>query len=219
MNEIVLWGLPASPFVRKVMIALAEKKLSYQHHPILPIALLKQLQQPIPDDFIKASPLGKVPALVVDGFAIADSSVITAYLDKQFANGTRLYPADPKAYARTLWFERYADVEMMKVIHRVIFIELVVKAKVLKQAPDQAKVQLALTKRLPPILEYLDSSLANSEYLVDETFTIADVAVAVQLASLAMAGHGFNPTQWPHLARFNDQLLSRVTVAQSFNVR
>ena len=63
-----------SPFVRKVRIALAEKKIEYQVHEVSPWA---------PGNPVHAfNPLGKVPVLVLDdGTQLFDSRVIVEYLD------------------------------------------------------------------------------------------------------------------------------------------
>jgi glutathione S-transferase len=69
-----LIGAITSPYVRKVRIVLAEKKLDYQF---------------VPEDVWSASttitdsnPLGKVPCLVMEGGeALFDSRVIVEYLD------------------------------------------------------------------------------------------------------------------------------------------
>ncbi|NDF64597.1 MAG: glutathione S-transferase, partial [Betaproteobacteria bacterium] len=69
-----LIGAIASPYVRKVRIVLAEKKLDYQF---------------VPEDVWSANtsitdsnPLGKVPCLVMEGGeALFDSRVIVEYLD------------------------------------------------------------------------------------------------------------------------------------------
>ena len=68
-----LIGSLTSPYVRKVRIVMAEKKLDYQH----------ELEDVWATDKIMASnPLGKVPCLVLSGGeALFDSRVIVEYLD------------------------------------------------------------------------------------------------------------------------------------------
>ena len=39
-DQIVLWGTSVSPYVRKVMVALAEKGITYDHQEVLPKSLL-----------------------------------------------------------------------------------------------------------------------------------------------------------------------------------
>src|SRR5918998_2626898 len=60
------------------------------------------------EEFLKASPTGKVPAIVVDGDSIYESNVVNQYLD-EVTDGPRLMPEDPKrrAYAR-IWMA-FAD--------------------------------------------------------------------------------------------------------------
>jgi len=48
-----LYGAGPSPFVRKVRVVLAEKNVSYEHDPVIPIG--------VSDEFRKLSPLGKIP--------------------------------------------------------------------------------------------------------------------------------------------------------------
>ena len=86
-EKVILWGVKASPYVRKVMVALSEKHIKYEQREILPKIILKLTNQVVPPNFDKVSPLGKIPALQVGNFHIADSSVITAYLDRMFATG------------------------------------------------------------------------------------------------------------------------------------
>ena len=68
-----LIGSLASPYVRKVRIVMAEKKLDYQFE-------LEDVWAR--DDILAANPLGKVPVLVLEGGeAVFDSRVIVDYLD------------------------------------------------------------------------------------------------------------------------------------------
>ena len=76
---LILYGINLSTFTRKVRLALAEKALDYR----LEIA-------PMGSPKVRAlHPLGKIPVLEDAGFAIPDSSVSIAYLE-------RVYPAWPK---------------------------------------------------------------------------------------------------------------------------
>ena len=59
-------GVSASPFVRKVRVALAEKNIPYDLVPIFP-----QAQD---EEFRKLSPLGKVPAFKDGDKGFSDSS-------------------------------------------------------------------------------------------------------------------------------------------------
>ena len=77
------------PYVQRVAIALAEKGMAFDR---IDIDLANK-----PDWFLKLSPTGKTPVLVVDGRPIFESSAILEYLEEVGPNP--LHPADPLARA------------------------------------------------------------------------------------------------------------------------
>jgi glutathione S-transferase len=96
-----LIGAVTSPYVRKVRIVMAEKKLDYQF---------------VPEDVWSAdttigqsNPLGKVPCLVMEGGeALFDSRVIVEYLDTLSPVG-KLIPAVGRERAEVKTWEALAD--------------------------------------------------------------------------------------------------------------
>ena len=94
---------PASPYVRKVRIALAETGLADQVE-LLPAAGHPTDPGTMP---VGVNPLGKLPTLErEDGPALYDSRVICRYIDDR--SGGKLYPAAPKLW-ETLTLEATAD--------------------------------------------------------------------------------------------------------------
>ena len=99
-----LYYAPASPFVRKVMIALHETDLLEQ------VELVTVAISPIaPGDVVPAhNPLGKIPCLErTNGTALYDSRVITRYLDSMSPK-TKLYPTGESLW-EALTLEATAD--------------------------------------------------------------------------------------------------------------
>ncbi|MGA0539602.1 glutathione S-transferase [Neotabrizicola sp. VNH66] len=97
-----LYAAPASPFVRKVRVVIAEtgltgiEEIGASGHPVEPGSL--------PVDH---NPLGKIPALIPDdGLPLYDSRVICRYLN-DLAGGT-LYPPAPRLW-QTLTLEATGD--------------------------------------------------------------------------------------------------------------
>jgi glutathione S-transferase len=90
------------PYVQRAVIALAEKGVSFER---VDIDLAKK-----PDWFLKISPLGKVPVLVVTGddgkdVALFESNVICEYIEETQA-GNKLHPPDALARAQArAWME------------------------------------------------------------------------------------------------------------------
>ncbi|ABQ36032.1 glutathione S-transferase family protein [Bradyrhizobium sp. BTAi1] len=89
------------PYVQRAVIALKEKGVAFER---IDIDLANK-----PDRFLKLSPLGKVPVLVVRSaeseVALFESNVICEYIEETQA-GARLHPADPLTRAQhRAWME------------------------------------------------------------------------------------------------------------------
>src|SRR5215472_495199 len=84
------------PYVQRAVIALTEKSVAFER---IDIDLADK-----PDWFLKISPLGKTPVLMVGEHAIFESAVILEYLEETQANP--LHPADPLVRAEhRAWIE------------------------------------------------------------------------------------------------------------------
>jgi glutathione S-transferase len=84
------------PYVQRAVIALSEKGVAFER---IDIDLSNK-----PDWFLKISPLGKTPVLLVGDHAIFESAVILEYLEDTQAKP--LHPADPLARAEhRAWIE------------------------------------------------------------------------------------------------------------------
>jgi len=188
---ITVHGAGPSPFVRKVRVALAEKKLEYTLDPVMPFGPNPELR--------KLSPLGKIPALTDGDVTLPDSSVICAYLERKYPEPA-LYPSDPYAYGRALWFEEYADSAMVAAIGPKIFLQKVVNPMFFKQPCDDDMVQKAVDEELPPLFGYLESQLEGGDGIVGGRFSIADIAIATPIVNLQHAGFGIDAARWPKLA-------------------
>ncbi|WP_425093208.1 glutathione S-transferase [Tropicimonas sp. S265A] len=101
-----LLGSPASPFVRKVRVLLAE---TGHEDEVQMVGVVAAAIGPVDEALLAANPLGKLPTLLrEDGPAIYDSRVICRYLDEKF--GLDAYPTHSKYEMLTL--EATADAIM-----------------------------------------------------------------------------------------------------------
>lgn len=210
-NTVEVWGAPVSPYVRKVISVLEEKKIDYEVHPILPKILLEARGEKVPVEFERISPLGKIPAVQVGSFGISDSSVIVAYLEKKWPQNS-VYPANTEDFARALWYENYADSTMSDVIHK-IFIERVIKPNEFKAATDEQVVS-ELMKQLPGVLRFLETELAKnrSKYLVGDRLTIADISVIQHFVSLRQSKIELRQSEYPLLSQYVDRVLAHPSI-------
>ena len=197
--NITLYGANISPYVRKVCLALAYKNLNYKLVPVIPSS------GDLPVEFKQNSPLGKIPLLHIDDFYIADSSVILAYLERSRPD-TPMLSHDPKLAARALWFEEYAASRMTSVIGGHLFAELILAPHFFKRESNLEEIELARSKEIPDIFDYLESEL-DDNYLVGDQFGHADLCVGSMLTVLQYCDLQCDASQWPKTAAYIDRVV------------
>ncbi len=196
---MIVHGSRLSPFVRKVLMLFEEKGIAYEQKDLVPV--------PKTPELLAKNPLGLVPILEHDATHIPDSSVIGLYVERLHPE-TPVYPADPKAFARALFIEEFADTKVAGAAGTVFF-ERVVKPNALGQETDEERVDNAIRDELPPIFDVLEDMLGEGDTTVLPAFSIADAALAGPLGSLALAGHEIDDGRWPRLAAYASALLAR----------
>ncbi|MDF2550059.1 MAG: glutathione S-transferase [Chlamydiales bacterium] len=215
----IVWGTPISPFVKKVLVCLHEKGLPYQNEAIFPEKMLLARKLPVPPSFKEASPFGKIPALQDGALSISDSAVIAAYLEKKYPE-QRLYPEDPATFAQALFMEKFGDLYLADAIHPIFF-ERCIKPSELNQNSNEGVVQKAL-EELRPFLDYLEKRLQGFDFAAGAHFSIADIAIAVQLvcldeAQVAIDGDA-DGARWPHVVAWKARVLSRPAFATALTL-
>ncbi len=200
--SIILHGVNASPFVRKVRVALAEKNIPYQLNPQVPFGQ--------PPEYMRISPLGKIPCLQDGDYTLPDSSCIIAYLERTNPRPA-LYPEDPKAYGRALFAEEYADSKLVETLAPVFF-QRVVRKVFFKQESDEAIVRKKIDEEAPKVFDWLEGQIGDREWLVGTRFGVADLAVASPFVNFGHAGESVDAKRWPRLSAY----LQRVHARPSF---
>ena len=201
--SLIVYGAPLSPFVRKLRLFLAEKGLEYQLEIITPFGQ--------PEWYRELSPLGRIPALKDDDFALADSSVICHYLEEKHPDLEPLYGSTPAQRARINWLEKYADYELAPLTTFAVFRNRVLKPT-MQQPCDEAAVQSALHDKLPAHFDYLEKTLGNADYFVDNRLSMADLAISCQLINLEHGGERVDSQRWPQLAALLERIKARPSV-------
>jgi glutathione S-transferase len=200
---MIVFGSTLSPYVRKVMVFGAEKGLELELRPA-------GMGHGGPE-FAAASPFGKMPGFQDGDFLIADSSAIVTYLEAQYPE-PNLIPADPRARARTIWFDEVADTLIMAA-GGAIFGNRFVRPRVLKQECDHAAADAAERDLLPPLLDYLEKAIPDSGFLVEDRLTLADIAVASPFATLGCIGVKAPADRYPRTAAWLEAILARPSFA------
>src|SRR5215212_3147487 len=119
------------------------------------------------EEFLRASPTGKVPVVVVDGDSIYESNVVNQYLD-EVTDGQELMPEDPKLRAHARIWMYLADTDF--------FPEVFAASVGRERGFSEERISEAFEK-LEIALGKLEGRLEGRDYLADE-FSLADVAYA-----------------------------------------
>lgn len=195
-----LLGSSISPFVRKVMVFLAEKDVPYAHEDVNPFAP--------PEGFRAVSPLGRIPAFRHDDRVVNDSSVICRYIERLHPSPA-FYPADPYQSARAEWIEEYVDGGFIPVAGAKVFLPLVLSPLMTGKEADESGPRQAIEKDLPPLYDYLDKQLGDAEHFVGDAMSIADISVACGFVNLRLAGENPDARRWPRLHAFLKRMHGR----------
>ncbi len=197
-----LFCFPRSGNSREVRIVLAEKGISYQA-----IDIHSDKAAAESEEFKKASPLKKVPAIIDGEVYMSEAFLINQYLDEKYPSPSLM----PKSSAEKAEIQKFVN-EIDKKM--VLNIGLLVIECLLKPKPDQRE-DFKEKKRAEVIegLRQLDQRLLGKDYLFGD-FSLADVAVTPHLAALPILGVTV-PPELKNLAAWFDRIKARPSFKQS----
>lgn len=191
-----LIGSLTSPYVRKVRVVMAEKKIDY--------TLVLDNVWDAGSTVQTVNPLGKVPCLVMeDGSTLYDSRVIVDYLDT-LTPVSKLLPANGRERSAVKCWEALAD----GVLDAAILVRL---EKTLRPAEQQSEdwIQRQLGK-VHAGLKSMSHGLGDAAYCCGNHYSLADVAVGCTLGWLNFR---FPDIAWrddyPNLGKLFDKVSER----------
>jgi len=199
-----LIGSPTSPYVRKVCIVMAEKKLDYR--------MVAEDVWSANTTIHASNPLGKVPCLVLEGGeALFDSRVIVEYLDTLSPVG-KLIPANGRERAEVKTWEALADGLLDAAL-------LARMEAVWPHRPPEQRSQAWIDRQLHKISEALramSQGLAEKPYCFGAHLSLSDIAVGCALGYLDFR---FPHIQWrsahPNLDKLHEKLMQRQSFIDS----
>ena len=193
-----LIGSLTSPYVRKVRIVMAEKKLDYQIE-------IENVWSP--DTKIqKYNPLGKVPCLVMeDGGALFDSRVIVEYLDT-LSPVARLLPQSGRERAAVKCWEAIADGLLDASV-------MIFRERLRPEAQQNAEWIERHFGKIHASLEAMNKSLGDHQYCMGINYTLADIAVGCALGYLDLR---FPDLDWLASHANLIRLFDKLAIRQSF---
>lgn len=190
-------GSLTSPFVRKVRIMMAEKKLDYQ----------LELEDVWASNKVDAvNPLGKIPCLVMEGGeTIVDSRVIVEYIDTLSPVG-RMIPERGRERAEVRTWEALAD----GLLDAAVLARL---EQTWAGRPESQRSAAWVDRQLNKVsatLAVMSQGLADRPWFFGIHMTLADIAVGCALGWLE---YRFPGMTWreshPNLGKFADKMNAR----------
>ena len=199
-----LIGSATSPYVRKVRIVMAEKKLDYQ--------LLHEDVWAAATTITASNPLGKVPCLVMEGGeAVFDSRVIVEYLDTLSPVG-KLIPTQGRERAEVKTWEALADGLMDAAI--LARLEATWAGRSATER-SQAWIDRQMDK-ITATLKAMSTGLGDKSFCSGIHFSLSDVAVGCALAYLDLR---FSDVNWrdahPNLGKLQEKLVQRPSFVET----
>jgi len=191
-NTVHIIGSFLSPYVRKVLVSLELKGVSYDVDPIVPFYGN--------DEFGRLSPLRRIPVLVDESVTLCDSTVIGEYLEERYPVPA-LLPTDVVNRAQARWLEEYADTRIGDALIWHFYAQLVVRRFVWGEMPDEDVVRKAREVEIPSILDYLESQVPAHGFLFGPVSS-ADIAIASFFRNAFYAKYVIDPMRWPRASSF-----------------
>lgn len=196
-----LIGSLTSPYVRKVRVVLAEKKIDCEFVVDSPWAADSQVPH--------FNPLGKVPVLVLDdGGTVYDSRVIAEYLDT-LAPNNKLIPGSGRERLSVRRWEALADG----------ILDAAVAAFLEARRPDGERSASWLERQRSKIdcgLAAMSRELGEQGWCHGSGLTLADICVGCVLGYVSFRLPDIDwAASHPNLANLNAKLMQRVSFSES----
>ena len=197
---VVLYGSSLSPFVRKALAFAGEKGIEVELQPT-------GFPSHSPE-FLAASPFKKMPAMKDGDFVLADSSAIIQYLEAKHPDPV-LIPSGPQLRGKAIWFEEFGDT-IICACGAKMFFNRIVAPRFMGRPGDEGVAAAAERDELPPILKYLETVVPDAgQFLVGDTISLADLAVASPFANLAHLSVEIDRDHYPRTLAYIETILTR----------
>src|SRR5579884_3192735 len=153
--------------------------------------------------FLKLNPNGLVPVLVVDGVPIFESTAILIYLAETYGTDKGLYAPPGLKRAEMLKWIVWANVGFIEPIQRWGRNT----SSFVPAEQQNAKAAEVAKRDMENVLGILDKVLAGKNYLVDDKFSFADIAVGSYFGWLKFMKYDYSP--FKNVQAWADRCLGR----------
>lgn len=165
-----LYGAMASPYVARVVLYARLKGLELPVEPP-PGGGIKS------PEYLHLSPIGKMPAMEVDGQGLAESAILCEFLEELHPDPPGL-PADPWLRARSRLVARITDLYLAPAVSRLV--------RQLDPARRDPAVVSASCTEIGQVFGHLAWAMADGPWCAGAMPSLGDCALATSVRSLAL---------------------------------
>jgi glutathione S-transferase len=213
-SDMIVHGIPGSPYVRAALLPLEEKSAAYEFAAMAP----GTLKQP---PHLSRHPFGRIPALEHDGWMLYEAQAIMRYVDA-VVPGPRLQPEEPRAAARMNQLMGIVDWYVMPQVTMTITFNRVVAPRFGYPVNEEAIVSAIPNARI--CIAEIGRLLDGHPWMAGEALSLADLLLAPHLSMFAQAPEGAailqehdNLNRW--LARIETRPSMQVTTWERLQAR
>lgn len=236
VHKLILYDAPPSPCARRCRITMIEKGLVWDTVNIN----LAQMEQRHPS-YLAINPNGFVPTLAHGEFIVIESGVINTYLEDQFPE-VRLMPRFAIGIAAVRMWQA-SELAMARIFRPLMYALNGGPIKHITRTEDEAEVIARLATTDPYDLDWerrvwrlevltrdqvrrhkswlkawinpVEAALQDSEFLVGNTFSQADIAVFPRLCMFANIDLEIAASEYPNVVRWMEALEKRSSFVES----
>jgi glutathione S-transferase len=236
---ITLYHGLASTCSKKVRMCLYEKNIGFESR----LLNLQKFEQHQPE-YLALNPNGVVPTLVHDGRAVTESPIIIEYLDDAFP-AVPLRPNDPYWRAQVKLWLKFSDDVAYNAVYAATWMVLSSKAmsgltdeerrKIIARIPQperrkrwesvssgglsEEELRSGVEKMLS-CLGRCEHSLASGDFLVNDDFSLADIAIIPFIDRIAkLRPEILESGKYPRVISWYDRMKSRPAFERAFNFK
>jgi glutathione S-transferase len=198
---MLLYHDPRAPNPRRVRIFLAEKAVAYD---TIEVSIASaEHQRP---EFRKKNPLALLPVLELpDGKVLRESMAICRYIEELHPE-PNLLGVDAWERAQIEQWNRHAELELLWPIAQVFRNTNAFWVGRIKQAPEFGEIMRDVVCSR---MDWLESELADREYLAGPRFTVADITALCAVDFGKISNLRIKADTHPHLAAWHARVSGR----------
>jgi glutathione S-transferase len=172
MSDIVIHGVPGSPYVRSALLGFEERGIPYR------LAVLARGASRS-EEHLKRQPFGRIPAMEHGDFCLYETQAILRYADT-LGSGPSLVPRNIQAAARMNQIVGIVDWYVFPSITVGVAAERLMSQYFWGRPADEANIAKAMPVARTCIVE-LEKLRGSAEFMAGDSVSIADLMLAPQL--------------------------------------